>query len=298
MFDSMKGQGVDETKLFQQQIDQIQRQIQRLDFLLTDTSIGLDVETAKKYASDLAELRPKLARLLKKQQTRPDLDPEETITNFYYVLSHLETEFQKQSIDVQKQMMTKLVKQVTVNNLSPHLFSLYIVWQDGIAIRPDVALLWRGVALKEMEGWSEEEDAIIRTHWPKSTEIELMRQLPLRTRLSISVRASQLGVKREVRFGRKKVNMYDEAVAYADIEAAMQHAEEEDKAYICEIVNEMAAKTNKGEITAYWPLPVDIVGFCPIVGDEEWQSATDISRGLDRFALARYDKNKTHLEEP
>src|SRR5207244_4419026 len=186
---------------------------------------------AKKYASDLAELRPKLARLLKKQQTRPDLDPEETITSFYYVLSHLETEFQKQSIDVQKQMMTKLVKQVTVNNLSPHLFSLYIVWQDGIAIRPDVALLWRGGALKEMEGWSEEE-------------------------------------------------------------------EEEDKAYICEIVNEMAAKTNKGEITAYWPLPVDIVGFCPIVGDEEWQSATDISRGLDRFALARYDKNKTHLEEP
>src|SRR5215469_9940761 len=127
VFDSMKGKGVDEANLLAQQIDQTQRKIQRLDFLLTDTSIGLDIETAREYAKDLSELRPKLARLLKKQQKRPDLDPEKTIINFYFVLSHLSTEFEKQGIDVQQQMMTKLVKQATVNRLSPHVYSLYIV---------------------------------------------------------------------------------------------------------------------------------------------------------------------------
>jgi len=121
--------GQEETNsLFLEQIDQTRKQIERYDFLLTDTSIGLDVVTARNYAASLAELRPKLARLLQKQQKQPDLDPEETITNFYYVLSHLATEFVKQPIDVQKQMMTKLVKLIRVNRLSPHLYSLFIIW--------------------------------------------------------------------------------------------------------------------------------------------------------------------------
>jgi len=97
-FESLKGKGIDENNLLQEQIDQTRKQIARYDFLLTDTSIGLDAVTARSYAASLAELRPKLARLLQKQQQQPDLDPEETITNFYYVLSHLATEFVKQPV--------------------------------------------------------------------------------------------------------------------------------------------------------------------------------------------------------
>src|SRR5205085_1520521 len=177
-FESLKGKGIDENKLLKEQIGQARKQIERYDFLLTDTSIGLDVVTARNYAASLAELRPKLVRLLQKQQKKPDLDPEETITNFYFVLSHLATEFLKQPIDVQKQMMTRLVKLIRVNRLSPHLYSLFIIWQDGVAHRPDVALLWRGSGVRGKEGWSSEEEEIIRTYWPTSHPFEIMRLLP------------------------------------------------------------------------------------------------------------------------
>jgi hypothetical protein len=64
------------------------------------------------------------------------------------------------------------------------------------------------------------------------------------------------------RFGRKKVNEYHFTVSYADLEAAMQYAKkDEDEAYMCRITVELAENTVKGEINAYWPLPVEIVGF-------------------------------------
>jgi hypothetical protein len=294
VFDSMKGQGENEANILARQIDQTQKQIQRYDFLLTDTTVGLDVVTAKKYAKSLAELRPLLTRLLSEQKARPNIDPEETIANFYFVLSHLSTEFQKQSTDVQRQMMSKLVKRIVINNVSPHLFHLYIIWQDGIATRPDVALLWRGMALTENEQWNEEAQHIVRTYWPTGQQLEIMQRLPLNTWTSIRQHANALGVFRskEVRAGRRKVNSYHETMTYADLEAAMQYTQaesmqgeqpelfpttmqdatayddEEAKAYMCEQVNELAIMTGKGKLSAYWPWSVDVVGFRSLEHDE------------------------------
>lgn len=275
VYESQKGQEMDGTKLLRGQIERTQQQITRLDFLLKNPNIPLDEVTAREYATDLAELRPKLARLLKKQQTNPELDPAETITNFYFVLSHMPTEFSKQHIDVQRQMIGRLVKQVVINNISPHLFRLYIVWQDGIATRPDVALLWRGKAVMDNEGWSEEEEAIICTHWPKGQQLDIMRLLPMRTWTSIRQHANAIGIVRskELKGGRRKVNHYYETISYADLEAAMTYAENgEDKVYMCEKVNELAEQTPRGYISTYWPLPVDIVGFSSFTSNEEGSS--------------------------
>jgi hypothetical protein len=78
--------------------------------------------------------------------------------------------------------------------------------------------------------------------------------------------------------GRKKVNPYYETISYADLEAAMKYAENgEDKAYMCEKVDELAEKTPRGHISTYWPLPVDIVSFSSFVSDEgEWSGSTII----------------------
>jgi hypothetical protein len=273
-FENTEAQAINETDLLHGQIVRTKQQIERLDFLLTNPAIPLDVETAKEYAKDLAELRPKLARLLKKQNSTPELDPGKTIANFYYILSHLPTEFHKQKLDVQQQMMSRLVKQIEINNISPHLFSLFIIWQDGIAKRPDVALLWRGDAVREMDGWSEEEDAALRACWPLGNQVEVMRLFPGRTYTSLRQRANALGVVRskELKSGRKKVNLYEESMSYADLEAAMQYASEggaEATAYICEIVNELAAATARGRISPYWPLPLEIVGFSGLASDGE-----------------------------
>lgn len=268
-FDSRKDTAMDETHLLTRQIKQMQEKIARLNFLLTTPGIPLDVPTAAQYALDLADLNSQLARLLRKQQSTPAIDPAETITNFYFVLSHLQTEFEKQSIDVKKQMMIRLVKQCKVNNISPHLFHLYIVWEDGIATRPDVALLWRGVARKDLAGWTAEEDNIIRILYPRNTQLEIMDSLPQRSFVLVRDRAVFLGVRREAeRSGRKKVNTYHATVSFADLQAAMQYANDgEDKAYVCTIVNSLAENTSKGETSAYWPIPVDVVGFSSVVNN-------------------------------
>jgi hypothetical protein len=272
-YESMKTEDVSETDLLQGQILKTQQQIERLDFLLTNPAIPLDVQTAKKYAQDLAELRPKLARLLKKQNETTELDPGKTIANFYFVLSHMPTEFRKQEYSVQQQMMSRLVKHIEINNISPHLFSLFIIWQDGVAKRPDVALLWRGDAVREMEGWGEEEDAVLRACWPLGNQLEVMRLFPNRTYTSLRQHANTLGVVRSkaLKAGRKKINVYEETISFADLEAAMQYATsgEEDSTYICEIINELAAITPRGQLRPYWPLPVELVGFSGLVSDEE-----------------------------
>ena len=240
--------------------------------MLTDTRIDLDVETAKKYAKDLAELRAKLVRLMKQQQAKPDLDQGETITNFYFILAHLPTEFKKQSMEVQRQIMGKLVKQITVSNLSPHLFRLYIIWQDGIATRPDVALLWRGHAVRDEEGWREEENEIACQYWSDGKQLEIMRLLPLRSWTSIRQHANAMGMLRsqEQRFGGHRKLAVHETMTYKNLEVALGSAENgEDEAYLCEVINTLAEGASRKIMTSYWPVPVDIVGFSSFVSNEE-----------------------------
>lgn len=302
IFDSLKGQEINTSTLLQQQAEETAKRITRLDFLLTTPTIPLDEETAIKYAAELAELRPKLARINQKIQAQPDIDPEATITNFYFVLANLSTEFEKQGIDVQKQMMSKLIEQVRINNISPHLFHLYIEWKDGIATRPDVALLWRGRSVKTTE-WTDEEDAALRMYWPEGSELEIMRHLPKRSRNVMIHRASTLQVARLRDSGREKAK-YDSSMTFLDLEAARQYAEaskdentdlslgpipehlEEMQAYLCEKVNELATATKRGKVSAYWPLPVDIVSFCPIVTDEGGETIPRTGRQAGYKAMA------------
>ena len=42
-----------------------------------------------------------------------------------------------------------------------------------------------------------------------------------------------------------------------------------DKSYICDIVNSLAENTTKGETSAYWPIPVDVVGFSSGINNRE-----------------------------
>src|SRR5215469_3589624 len=58
-------------------------------------------------------------------------DPQSIIPNFYYVLAHLPTEYQKLSIEGQKKMMRIVAKEVRLDMLSAHLFRLYIAWENG-----------------------------------------------------------------------------------------------------------------------------------------------------------------------
>lgn len=116
----------------------------------------------------------------------------------HYVLVHLPTEYKKLSIEGQKKMMRIVAKEVKLDMLSPHLFRLYIVWENGIAVRLDVALLWRGMTPNNSEAWTEEEDALMRRYYPDKPQIELMQALPRWAWNRILERGQVLKLRRDI----------------------------------------------------------------------------------------------------
>jgi len=79
------------------------------------------------------------------------------------------------------------VTQVGLDTLSPHFYKMVIVWRDP-AWGEDTLICFRSgnPAIQ----WSDEEDAILRAHYPTTTRDEIMRLLPMRSYASIQSRAS------------------------------------------------------------------------------------------------------------
>jgi hypothetical protein len=267
-WESRKTEEVDEAHVLKQQIKKAEDQIARLDKLLTDPARPLSKTSEERYLTTLAEVEEELARLKRQQAARQALeDPQNVIPNFYYVLAHLPTEYAKLSAEGQKKMMRIVVKAVELDLLSPHVFRLYIIWENGIAVRPDVALVWRGVTPNNAEEWSAEEDELMRLHYPDKLQIEIMQALPRRAWNRIIERAQDLQLRRRlstaVNFsGPHPVNVYHRTVSYSDLEAVARFIQtDEEKNRIWQITNELAKKTLRGSLTAYWWLPLDSVSF-------------------------------------
>jgi hypothetical protein len=223
-WESRKSDEVDERHVLKEQIRKVQEQIDRLDALLTRPARPLTKATEERYLARLDEAEADLARLQKKQAELQELEePESVIPNFYYVLAHLPTEYKKLSIEKQKKMTRIVAKEVRLDMLSPHLFRLYIAWENGIAVRPDVALLWRGITPNNSEAWTEEEDELMRLYYPDRPQIEVMQALPRFAWNRILERAQDLNIRRTVWHpGPHQLNLYHRTVRYDDLTAVAQ----------------------------------------------------------------------------
>ncbi len=167
--------------------------------------------------------------------------------------AHLPTEYKKLSVEGQKKMMRIVAKEVQLDLLSPHLFRLYIVWENGIAIRPDVALLWRGVTPNIGEEWTEAEDNLLRRYYPDKSQIQLMKTFPHRAWYRICDRAQVLNLRRNLpRQGRARVNVYHRTMRYDDLEVVANLGESgKEKECLCQIANELAQQTMRGSLSTY-----------------------------------------------
>ncbi len=106
------------------------------------------------------------------------------------------------SPETKKDIIKKLVEEVEVNAISPHLYTLHITWIRPMAsMRDDVALLGRSDPTRDkmIACWSEEEDEAVRMLYPERPQIELLQTIPHKTAAQIKNRAWQLGVKRDYR---------------------------------------------------------------------------------------------------
>lgn len=213
----------------------------------------------------------KLANTLRNLQKQRDEtaweaqeDPGKSIANFYHVLSHLRAEFNSKPPQNKKDIIRKLIEEVKINAISPHLFTLHITWIRPLSqTREDVALLWRSdpTVSEALANWSEEEEASLRLLYPDRPQIELLQAIPYKTPGQIKRRASQLGIKRN-RYQIEEQERFYWTVAYVDLQAAAGFTEMiEERSLLWREINNMAANTRRGELTALWFLPIDMISF-------------------------------------
>jgi hypothetical protein len=181
------------------------------------------------------------------------------------VLGHLTTEFHKLPPQTKKDFIRRLIEEVTIRAISPHLFTLHIGWISPLACeRDDVAFLWRSTPSKseEVNTWTPAEDEALRQLYPSSPQLTIMEALPYKTPGMIKNRAYPLGVTRKY---MREDGRFSWTVMYADLAAAASFAKtEEQKQLLWEQVNDMSLLAKKGKETnsvSLWFFPVDVVSF-------------------------------------
>ena len=151
-----KSEGVNHAHILRLQIEKAEEQIRRLDKLLTDPATPLSTDSERRYIEALRETEDDLQRLrsiLAKHQIEIQ-DPTEIVANFYSVLSNLAAQFAHLSLEGQKRVARHGIRDIRLDMISSHLFLLHIQWQNGIAICPDIALVWRGKGARIGYQWS------------------------------------------------------------------------------------------------------------------------------------------------
>jgi hypothetical protein len=269
--------------------------IQRVGRTIVKVTKGLVDEQGNPIELDendplIVERRDLQVQLRRLQKQRDDAarqskeDPSNSISNFYHVLSHLRTEFQKQPPQTKKDMMKKLIEEVKITSISPHLFTLHITWIRPLATeRDDVALLWRAMPTKSdiTNIWTDEEEEALRTLYPTHPLSKLMQAIPNKSRGQMKDRAYQLGIKRDYWHIKDQGERFYWTVSYIDLQAITQFAQStEEQAFLWSQINSMAKNTKRPDITPLWMFPVDMVSF------SQSQCVTDIlEEGLSGQAL-------------
>ncbi len=190
--------------------------------------------------------------------------------------------------------MRIIAKAVKLDMVSPHIFLLSIIWENGIAVRPDVALVWRGVTPNTSEEWSEEEDAILKRGYADQSQIGLMKALPHRAWYRICDRAQVFQLRRSLPHqGPVRVNVYHRTIRFDDIEAVAQlgHSQQE-KERLCQIANELAEQTMRGGLSAYWWLPLAGIGYSGRGAEEAGETAL-----INLFNLSEFPSGALHPGE-
>jgi DNA invertase Pin-like site-specific DNA recombinase len=162
-------------------------------------SLTTDENLPKKTRNALEQIYAELVEereVLLTQPIKPTLESRvANLLSYHNLLERLKKEEELHFEDL-KLLSQATTRSVTLDGLSPHFMRLTIVWRTPIW-GTDTALLWRPCGRAPV--WTEEEKAIIKTHYPKTSQEELLHLLPLRSWQSINQKAYRMGIPREKR---------------------------------------------------------------------------------------------------
>ncbi|HEU5378044.1 MAG TPA: recombinase family protein [Ktedonobacteraceae bacterium] len=249
-------------------ISQLEALIARYDELITTPAEPLtkaqESRYLKKQAAAEANLEEAKAALIRYERS----EPAQFIPAFYRILGQAPGEFWGLDQDHQRRMMTLLVDDIQVENISPHFYRLRLKWKDPVAQHWDGALIYKCVAIKgtlSNNGWTKGDEAILQQLYVKGDRMELSKALPNKSYKSMKGRAVYLGVKRDTHM-RTNTSIMDDGLCFDDWQKACEVLEadinSEEGAKILDMLNYYARTTPRKCLSFWWLLPVvDINGF-------------------------------------
>lgn len=275
-FGQKAGEGESTLEVLDAAILNTQKALKRVSNTILKATEGLEDEHGEPIELDkddplLVEKRSLLLQLRRLQIQREQAaaqaneDPSKSIVGFYDVLSHLREQFHKRSPQDKKDIMKKLIKEVKINALSPHLLTLHITWIEPLTTRSgeDVALLWRGTPSKTptTNNWTKVEEEALRRLYKGAPQLALMQAIPHKTPNQMRDKACALGVQRDYRH-MEKGGKFHWTVTYLDLQQAAAFTENiKEREFLWREINAMAERTRKGDVSAMWFMPIDMISF-------------------------------------
>jgi len=153
-----------------------------------------DPELEESYRRQIKQVKSALRDL--QQKPRPTPVTVADINRVHHFLENLEDEWSKLSSGLRNRLLKLLVERVEIVHQRGHIQAT-VVWKIGFRQKIDIE--WEaGCSAKEWH-WTNEQDELLRTLWPTSTNERLRAAFPERNWRGIVSRARKLGLARKVR---------------------------------------------------------------------------------------------------
>jgi hypothetical protein len=163
---------------------------------------------------ELLEQRVQLAR--KKELLK--VANQEEIDQFYDLLSHFKVQWPKERFERRQKLVGLLVKNASIESLSPHWLKFTIEWTQAIISRPDVCFIWRNKpnGAGKIDDW--ELDALKEHYSTFTVHREILQLLPERTMYQIRDIVSKKlpGVSRHV---KTRAGVLPDNICWRDVQA-------------------------------------------------------------------------------
>ncbi len=246
-----------------QDISRLEALIARYDHLLTKPARPLTPAQEKRYLNDQADAESELERAQAALLRYEHAQPEQFIPAFYRILGEAPGDFWKLDVDRQRRMLSLLIDEIQVTNISPHLYKLLMKWKEPVAQRWDCALIYKRQAVRTDllsaidRQWTAEEDQLIRELWPEVDKFTIYKAIPTKSGASIKSRAGDLGVRRsEQLWHPSKGCIMNQALCYDDWVSACTALEADitgdEGLTVLEQLNYLARTTSMQDRAAFW----------------------------------------------
>ncbi|MEO8956132.1 MAG: hypothetical protein ABI396_13360, partial [Ktedonobacteraceae bacterium] len=125
------------------------------------------------------------------------VDSPEEIEQLHSLLGNFEAIWPTFDLAQRQRAFSLLINRIEIEVVSPHWIRLSIDWLDAVCPRLDIAYIWKASPSRGAK-FSDEEKAIIRQHYPRTSYMEILELLPGRTWQSIQGQTALMGIKREI----------------------------------------------------------------------------------------------------